>query len=303
MSIVEFELEDDSDPCESLASIFKELPRPPSPEPTIAIYNRDFHSREARTGNQSDENTDKKQWDHIDIRLVGTHPLWGHYLWNAARSFATYLDNNTHLYMDSCVLELGAGGGLPGIVALKNGARKVVLTDYPDACLLENLEFNVAMNTSPAIAALANVLGYIWGRSVEPLLESLAAPQTKTSVGFDLIIMSDLIFNHSQHDALLKTCEETLAHIPSSQSAPVQRVPALLVFYTHHRPHLAHRDLEFFTKASERGWICDEIVEEKFTPMFPTDPGAEEVRSTVHGWRLTRRTLEPVSNRLVVSHS
>ena len=29
------------------------------------------------------------------------------------------------LYMDRCVLELGAGGGLPGLVTVLNGARKV----------------------------------------------------------------------------------------------------------------------------------------------------------------------------------
>jgi predicted nicotinamide N-methyase len=45
--------------------------------------------------------------------------------WNAARSFATYLDGNHQLYRGRSVLELGAGGGLPGIVAAKNGAQKV----------------------------------------------------------------------------------------------------------------------------------------------------------------------------------
>lgn len=48
--------------------------------------------------------------------------------WNAARSFAHYLDMNPSLYEQRCVLELGAGGGLPGIVAAKNGAKKVRIT-------------------------------------------------------------------------------------------------------------------------------------------------------------------------------
>ena len=61
-------------------------------------------------------------------------------------------------------MELGAGGGLPGIVAAQNGASKVgdrssspvlgsrltrvqvVLTDYPDAALIENLACNVQQN-------------------------------------------------------------------------------------------------------------------------------------------------------------
>lgn len=41
------------------------------------------------------------------------------------------------------VLELGAGGGLPSLVCALNGAAQVVVTDYPDADLIENLRYNV----------------------------------------------------------------------------------------------------------------------------------------------------------------
>lgn len=51
--------------------------------------------------------------------------------WNAARAFATYLDIHPELYKDRFVLELGAGGGLPSIVAAKNGARKVGICRIP----------------------------------------------------------------------------------------------------------------------------------------------------------------------------
>lgn len=47
------------------------------------------------------------------------------YRWNAALALASFLDSNRHLYVDQNVLELGAGGGLPSIVTVKNGARKV----------------------------------------------------------------------------------------------------------------------------------------------------------------------------------
>ena len=83
--------------------------------------------------------------------------------WNAARAFATYLDTHKHLCRERLVLELGAGGALPGIVAVRNGARKVcalrlcltphlltviqvIVTDYPDQELVENMEYNVKMN-------------------------------------------------------------------------------------------------------------------------------------------------------------
>ena len=49
------------------------------------------------------------------------------YRWNAALALASFLDSNRDLYMDRNVLELGAGGGLPSIITLKNGAQKVGL--------------------------------------------------------------------------------------------------------------------------------------------------------------------------------
>lgn len=45
--------------------------------------------------------------------------------WNAARAFATYLDAHQQLYQNRNVIELGAGGGLPGIVAALDGANTV----------------------------------------------------------------------------------------------------------------------------------------------------------------------------------
>lgn len=48
-----------------------------------------------------------------------------HYRWNAALATASFLDSNRQLSVDRNVLELGAGGGLPSIVTVKNVARKV----------------------------------------------------------------------------------------------------------------------------------------------------------------------------------
>ncbi|KAF5326418.1 hypothetical protein D9611_000484 [Ephemerocybe angulata] len=254
----------------ALDGIFpKEPPRPPTPEPTISTYHRNSSFIKG-----------PGDWRDIDIRLVGDHPLWGHHLWNAARSFASYLDEHRELYENLNVLELGAGGGLPSLVAAKNNARLVVITDYPDDALIDNIEHNVKTNLSVEEQQKVSTQGYIWGRSTDGLLET-ASTRTGQKT-YDLIILSDLVFNHSQHDALLTTCEATTS--PKSSTTE----PSVLVFYTHHRPHLAHRDMEFFSKAESRGWTVEKVVEERFPPMFPEDSGDETVRSTVHGWRLTR---------------
>jgi len=49
------------------------------------------------------------------------------YRWNAALALASFLDLHGDLYVGRNVLELGAGGGLPSIVASKNGAQKAGL--------------------------------------------------------------------------------------------------------------------------------------------------------------------------------
>lgn len=82
----------------------------------------------------------------LTIRLVGSHPLWAHHLWNASKVFASFFDKNKEICRDKCVLELGAGGALPSLVAALNGARKVVVTDYPDSELIDNIRQNVSTN-------------------------------------------------------------------------------------------------------------------------------------------------------------
>ena len=121
----------------------QEPPRPPTPEPTIAVY-ENISNTTPEDNRRHDLNL--SSWSTISIRLVGSHPLWGHYLyvtdfqtwdatiriqrtnnirWNAARALASFLQRNSDLYLGCTVLELGAGGGLPGLVTAKCGAQKV----------------------------------------------------------------------------------------------------------------------------------------------------------------------------------
>ncbi|KZP25858.1 hypothetical protein FIBSPDRAFT_368717 [Athelia psychrophila] len=271
---------------------------PPTPEPTVTIYERDPQSRRAfRQAVPESEIAAEDDWEKIEIKLVGKTELWGHYLWNAARAFTTFLDENPQLYRGRNVLELGAAGGLPGIVAAKNGARKVVLTDY-DEPLINNLKDNIKTNFGIARGYgedeaypedRISAIEYRWGQTVVPLLDLL--PKSSPVRGFDVIILSDLVFNHSQHIALLQSCLDTLAPHPSNCSEETKATvpaPVVLVFYSHHVPRYADRDLRLFVEAKERGWVCEEMAVEKYPPMFPEDPGSEEVRSTVHRWKLTR---------------
>lgn len=70
--------------------------------------------------------------------------MQGHLLWNAGRTISDYLEGNASALLSGRnVLELGAGAGLPGIVSAINGASTVVVTDYPDPDLIENIAYNI----------------------------------------------------------------------------------------------------------------------------------------------------------------
>ncbi|KAG1048537.1 hypothetical protein G6F43_009075 [Rhizopus delemar] len=242
-------------------------------EPTFEFYERESVSQD-------------DQHRQLKIKLVGSHPLWAHHLWNASKVFASLFDQHPQLVKDKYVLELGAGGALPSLVAALNGAAKVIVTDYPDKELIENVEYNVEHNTA-GYSDRIHVEGYIWGTNTDRLKKYL--PAGKRS--YDVIILSDLIFNHSQHHAMLRTCRELLT----------PKTGRVYVFYTHHRPHLAHRDVEFFNIAKRPvieglseddrdqlgyGFTVDHFMTKRMGVMFEEDPGDEEVRATVHGWQM-----------------
>jgi EEF1A N-terminal glycine/lysine methyltransferase len=79
----------------------------------------------------------------IALHLVGHSPLEAHHLWNGSRVVASHFESHPDLVKDRTVLELGAGAGLPSLVAGALGARKVVVTDFPDPDLVENMWRNV----------------------------------------------------------------------------------------------------------------------------------------------------------------
>lgn len=257
--------------------------RPGTPPPTKTTYTFP-HTTAQQLGAQV-----------IELQLVGAHPLWGHHLWNAAPTLSNYLAESTASAKASTglpphgtglldctgktVLELGAAAGLPSIVARHLGADVVVSTDYPDADLIENLQGNARANEQLNPTSQSRhgrpgkivVEGYIWGAETSKIKAHLR-PQHKGC--FDIVLLSDLIFNHQAHGAMLDTLDACLPRaaaeaeranqtpsppsIQESDSTYGDR-PQALVFFTHHRPHLAHRDLEFFALAEQRGWTCAEV--------------------------------------------
>lgn len=137
--------------------------RPPSPKPTFTSFER------------NPDCVQSGQPGQIELRLPAKHSLWGHWLWcvfrwarftilgpqvspraapliarNAGKVGSNYIDAHKPFIASKTVLELGAGSALPSLLATMNGASKVVITDYPERSLLENIEFNVDTNFSGA---------------------------------------------------------------------------------------------------------------------------------------------------------
>lgn len=214
----------------------------------------------------------------ISLRLVGHNPLWGHHLWNAGRVIAHYLEKNPSLVARRTVLELGAGAGLPSLVCGLLGSRKVVVTDYPDPDLVANLWLNIESCPLPGEGSVV-AEGYCWGADAKPLLSHLRAGKGDgdgDGGGFDVLILADLLFNHSEHGKLVQTIQDTLSRDEDSKA---------LVFFTPYRPWLYEKDMAFFDLVKDKGFVVEKVLEEKMEKvMFEEDPGDEELRRTVFGY-------------------
>ena len=151
------------------------------------------------------------------------------------------------------------------------------MTDYPDADLIENLKHNIdhcaGLPNPKNIAAE----GYLWGASTVKL--TLHLPPDEMDAVFDLLILADLLFNHSEHSKLVSTVQKCLKKGAGSQA---------LVFFTPYRPWLLEKDMVFFDLAREAGFMVEKMFEEVMEKaMFENDPGDEKLRRTVFGYRLT----------------
>jgi nicotinamide N-methyltransferase len=245
----------------------------------------------------------------ISLNVVGHHPLWGHHVWNASVAMARFIEHNSELFIGKSILELGAGAGLPSIMSALCKASLVIATEYPDHVLLQTLWNNIvcACSNPPSLDSdqgnvdrniplnSIHAMPLRWGSQehVQKLLEC-----SPNSGGYDVIIMSDLIFNHSQHIALLQTCSKLLAKSPHS---------SIYCTFSHHIPKKADQDLNFFELAQHTPqddsrdvfgygeydkFRVTRLGEELHQPMFDQDPGDVLMRSIVHFYKLIRSNAQ-----------
>lgn len=181
---------------------------------------------------------------------------------------ADYLEDRAHEWV-RCkdLLELGAGAGLPSVVCALNGARTVVVTDYPDPDLVQNLRVNASVGEDhlrPSPSPL-HVEGYRWGAPPDTVLSYLPVEKA----GFDVLILADVIYNHPQHHNLISSVRMTL-----KKSADA----VAFVVFTPYQPWLLEKIVAFFPLAEANGFVVTKLFEKVLDKLlFQDDPGVSSV--------------------------
>lgn len=203
-------------------------------------------------------------------------------MWNAGRTSAHYIEEHAdELIRDKDVLEIGAAAGVPSIVSGMLGARTVVMTDYPDPDLVENMQFNADLSQDLIPKRTDDrkrlyVDGYKWGSPVDRLLGYLSPAADGAPPRFDVLIMADVVYSHREHPNLIKTMQHTLRKSLESVA---------LIIFTPYEPWLLPKTEQFFPLAEASGFTVTKIFEKLMDEvLFENDPGVSSVfyTSKVH---------------------
>lgn len=207
---------------------------------------------------------------HLHISLAeddgANGSLFAFSIWNGSLLLACYLDNHPAFVRDKRVIEFGAAGALPSMVALRHGGAYMMITDYPDARLLQAIERtlqdrrNAAWLGAGKTAGRVGIMGHVWGRDTAGLLgeESTRNGQVRACLGdmgddlgkvrregrssglYDLALVGECLWLHQEHENLLQSLHSTLC--PGGTA---------LISFAHHVPGCEDKDMKFFMLAAQ----------------------------------------------------
>ncbi|KAL0467034.1 hypothetical protein QR685DRAFT_575080 [Neurospora intermedia] len=167
-----------------------------------------------------------------DPKIAEDRSLFSHFLWNASLMLAELIEAGTlglkagedttgagagtvdvgkrvavppladFDIRGRSTIEMGAGTGLPSLMAALLGAKRVLVTDYPAPVVIENLRKNVELNLKDQKGAARGVEvaveGHGWGDLETPLaLENKGA--------FDRVLCADCLWMPWQHENLRRS--------------------------------------------------------------------------------------------------
>lgn len=132
-------------------------------------------------------------YDHEDISEPGTGKAYtGSWAWRSSFVLGHWMGSSTSLSLKGKrAVELGAGTGIPGLVAAAMGAD-VVLTDIQ--ALIPGLQRNVDEN---GLGEKAKAMALVWGDGCSRLEPPV-----------DFVLMSDVLYDVESMPGLLQTLKE-----------------------------------------------------------------------------------------------
>jgi predicted nicotinamide N-methyase len=195
-------------------------------------------------------------------------------------------DKRSHPLCNAKVLELGAGCGVPSLMAIKCGAR-VVCTDLDDTNRIRSIAESMQRNwneiqTIPNLdeiiktnAPSAMACPFRWGESSDPVAKCLNRHDDGTEK-FDLICATDCLFMPWLHYELLNAVDELLA---------LDGV-CIMAFAIHESFSKDEDVWPFVDKAQERGFKVEILDAVQLTPPRKGMPAKQGL---VNILRLTRQ--------------
>jgi nicotinamide N-methyltransferase len=103
--------------------------------------------------------------------------------------------------------------------------------------------------------------GFLWGAAFEQLTSHLPVGDRS---GFHVLVLADVVFNHSEHAKLVQSIKDTLRQDGTA-----------FVWFSPYRPWLLEKDLAFFPLAEANGLVVEKMFEKVMAkPLFENDPGA-----------------------------
>lgn len=141
--------------------------------------------REAAAADAATASTPAAQWPLMEVPELGlmlrAQPVMGQAVWPAALALGKFLREHAHLCDGARVVELGAGGAAPGLVARAQGAAYLLATDGDESLvqlMAANCEANAGGDWSAAMLD--------W-RDVE-------AVAREASGSWDLVLAADVLY-------------------------------------------------------------------------------------------------------------
>ena len=175
------------------------------------------------------------------------------------------LFSSAYSTFNKTILELGAGTGLPSITAAflpsDRAPKLVVGSDYDEAALVKELKENVARNMIGEEKGRCKVVGHIWGKSVEDLLDALP----RGVENYDMVLLADCMWDPLSHADLLKTLLRVLARTPEA------RINVVAGLHTGRE-----KVTSFIRRAYRAGLVLAPIENHTVWPKLPDSEGERE---------------------------